>query len=215
MADDPGTVENKEREAREPAHMNLVGGQVSDGTDRIVVGELHVHQLRISIVLAFVDDHSQHLGHCVVNVVNAFHTTVAAGMVGAGGEFSNTKKLMYDVGKLGEEPEADVREDARWTPPMGNVPVDKDDYRAFSCKFSGGDGEHVRTTAKAVGKRQNIGVTPGRDRQWPRIVHAYRNARSRRGRNRNDGSSNRQSWCLPHLALQAMAQPIAGAYAHS
>ena len=74
----PGAVENSEREAQEPAHVNLVRGQASGGTDRIVVGELHVRQLRIPIVLAFVDDHSQHLGHCVVN---AFHTTVTAWMV--------------------------------------------------------------------------------------------------------------------------------------
>ena len=44
--------------------------------------------------LAFVDDHSQHLGHFVVNVL---HTTVIAQMAGAGGDFSNTKKLIYDV----------------------------------------------------------------------------------------------------------------------
>ena len=74
--------------------MNLVGGQAGGGTDRIVVGELHVWQLRIPIVLAFVDNHSQHLGHCVVN---ALHATVAAWMIGAGGDCSNTKKLVYDV----------------------------------------------------------------------------------------------------------------------
>ena len=70
--------------------------------------------------------------------------------------------------------------------------MDKDVGRAFGCKFSGGDGKHVRTTAKAVGKKQNIGVTPGRDRRWPKIVHAYRNPRSRREGNRNNGPSNRQ-----------------------
>ena len=96
MAGDPGAVKNSEREVREPAHVNLVGGQASGGTDRIVVGELHVRQLRIPIVLAFVDDHSQLLGDCVVN---ALHTTVAAWVVGTG-DFSNTKKLIYDVGDL-------------------------------------------------------------------------------------------------------------------
>ena len=93
MAGDPGAVENSEREAREPTNVNLVGGQSSGCADRIIVGELHVRQLRIPIVLAFVDDHSQHLGHCVVNVL---HTTVTALMVGAGGDFSNTKMLIYN-----------------------------------------------------------------------------------------------------------------------
>ena len=116
------------------------------------------------------------------------------------------------MGKIGAEP---CPKDATWTPPKGNVPVDMDVGRAFSCKFCGADGEHVRTTAKAVGKKQSIGVPPGRGRQWPKIVHAYRNARPRRGMNRNDGPSNRQSRFLPRLALQAMAQPLAGAYVHS
>ena len=120
MTGDPGAVENSERDAREPAYANFVGGQASGGTDRIVVDEVHVRQLRIPIVLAFVDDHSQHLGHCVVN---ALHTTNATWMVGAGGDFSNTKKLAHDVGKLGAELEPVVREDATWTPPKGNVPV--------------------------------------------------------------------------------------------
>ena len=80
--------------------MNLVGGQASGGADRIVVGELHVRQLRIPIVLLFVDDNSQHLGHCVVNTL---HTTVTAWMVGAGGDFSNTQKLIHDVRKFGAE----------------------------------------------------------------------------------------------------------------
>ena len=192
MTWDPGAVENCKREARKSAHVYLVGGQVIGGAGRIVVGELHVRQLRISIVLAFVDDHSQHVGHCVVN---ALHTTVIACMLGAGGDSSNTKKLIYDVGKLGAELEAVVRED------FGH---------AFSCKLSGGDCKRVRPTAKAVGETRNIGVTPGRERQWPKRVHAYRNARSRREENRDDGPMNLQSWCLPRLALQAMAQPPAG-----
>ena len=58
IAGDPRAVENSEREAREPAHVHLVGGQASDGAHRVIVGELHVRQLRISIVLMFVDDHS-------------------------------------------------------------------------------------------------------------------------------------------------------------
>ena len=65
-----------------------------------------------------------------------------------------------------------VQEVATWTPPKGIVPVDKDVGRAFSSNFSGGDGEHAHTTAKAVGEEQNTGVTPGRDRQWPKIAHA-------------------------------------------
>ena len=94
MASDPGAVENSEREVREPVHVNLVGGQASGGTYRVVECELHVRQLRIQIVLSFVDHRNQHLGHCEVN---ALHTTVATWTLGAGGDFSSTKKLIYDV----------------------------------------------------------------------------------------------------------------------
>ena len=144
--------------------MNLVGGQASGGSDRIIVGEPHVRQLCISIVLAFVDDHIQHLGHCVVDTL---HTTVPARVVGTGGEFSNTKHLVDDVRKLGAELEAVVREDATRAPPKGNEGVDKNVGRALRCKFSGGDGEHVHTTAKTVGEKQGIGVNPGRVQLWP------------------------------------------------
>ena len=114
VARDRGAVENIEKEAPEPARVNLVGGQARDGTDRIVVSELHVWQLRVPIVLAVVDAHSQHLRY---RVANALHTTVTAWMVGAGGDFSNNKELIYDVGKLGAELRAVAREDAAWTPP--------------------------------------------------------------------------------------------------
>ena len=94
MVGDPRVVENNKREARELAHVNLVGGQASGGADRIVVGELRMRPLRMSIVLAFNNDLSQHLGHCVVGTL---HATVTARVVGAGGDFSNTKKLVDDV----------------------------------------------------------------------------------------------------------------------
>ena len=94
MAGDPRAVETSEGWALDPPHVNLVGGQANGGTDRIVVGELQVRQLHTPIVLAFVDDHSQHIYHYVVV---ALHTTVAAWMVGVDGDFLKTKKLIYTM----------------------------------------------------------------------------------------------------------------------
>ena len=123
---------------------------------------------------------------------------------------------MDDVRKLGAELEADARGDATRAPPKGNVPVvDKNVSSTLSCKFGGGDVKDVRTAAQAVGVNQDVGVTPRRDqRQRPQIVHANRKAQSQRERSRDDGPTNRQSRCIPLLALQAMAQPPADAYAH-
>ena len=39
MVGDPRAVENSKGEAREPAHVNVVGSQASGGVDRVVVGE--------------------------------------------------------------------------------------------------------------------------------------------------------------------------------
>ena len=36
MAGDPGAIKNTKREARGPAHVNLVGGQASGGADRTI-----------------------------------------------------------------------------------------------------------------------------------------------------------------------------------
>ena len=192
--------------------MNLVGGQTSGDADRIVVGKLPVRQLRLPIASALVGTHSQHFGHCVVNTL---HTTVTTRVVGAGDDFSNTKKLADNVQILGAELEAVLREDITRAPPKGNVLVDKDVGRPPSCEFSDGDSGHVRVAAKAVGEKKNVRVTLGRDRQWLKAVHADRNARSQRERNPDDGPTNRQSQCLSRLALQAVTQPPAGANAYS
>ena len=42
MVGGPGAAENSKRQAWEPAHVNLFGGQTTGGTDRILVGELHL-----------------------------------------------------------------------------------------------------------------------------------------------------------------------------
>ena len=113
------------------------------------------------------------------------------------------------------EHEAFVREDATRALPKWNVPADKDVDRAFSCKFSSDDREHVRTAAKTAVENQDVDVTPGRDRQWPKVVPADRSARSRREGNHDDGSTNIQLLFLPRLALQAVTQPPAGASVHT
>ena len=91
MVGDPGTVENSEKEAREPAHVHLVGDQASGGADRIVIGEFHARQLRTPIILALADDHSQHLCRCRSNTL---HTTVTTRVTGAGSDSTNTKKVV-------------------------------------------------------------------------------------------------------------------------
>ena len=131
-------------------------------------------------------------------------------LTGAGGDFFEHQEVHIRRGKAWSRTGGRCPIGCYVDTPKGEVPVDYDVGRAFSCKYSGGDGEHVHTTAKPIGEKKNTGVTLGRDRQWPKIVHAYRNARSRREGNRNDGPSNRQSRCLPRLVIEAIAQPPMG-----
>ena len=73
-----------------------------------------VGELQIPVVLLFVDDHSQHLGHSVVHPLNA---SVAVGMIGACVQLAHPQQLVYSLRKVGSEPEAVVREYGARTPP--------------------------------------------------------------------------------------------------
>ena len=111
---DSGKFENCQRETWKSTHVNLVGGQIRRLANRIVVCELDVRELQIPVVLAFIDDHGQHLGHCIVHPLNA---SVAVWMMGACGKLAHSYKLVDSVCKLRAEPEAVVREYGAWAPP--------------------------------------------------------------------------------------------------
>ena len=87
---DSGAFENHQREAWKSTHVNLVGRQTRRRADRIC--ELDVRELQIPVVLSFVDDHSQHLGHSVVHPLNAFF---AVGMIGDCGKLAHSQQLIY------------------------------------------------------------------------------------------------------------------------
>ena len=77
---DAGAVENRQGEAWESAHVDLVRRQARRRADIFVVSEFDVRQMQVLNVLSLVDDHSQHLGHSVVHPLNA---PVTVGMIGA------------------------------------------------------------------------------------------------------------------------------------
>ena len=72
-------------------------------------------------------------------MIDTLHTNVTARAIGAGGYFSNTKKLVDDMRKLREELEAAVRKNITLASPKGNETVDQDVGRTLSCKFSRSD----------------------------------------------------------------------------
>ena len=88
---DSGAFENRQWETRKSTHVNLVGGQTRRRADRVVVCELDVMELQIPVVLAFIDDHSQYLGHSVIHLLNA---SVTVWFVGAYGKFAHSQKLV-------------------------------------------------------------------------------------------------------------------------
>ena len=70
-------------------------------------------------------------------MVDTLHTTATARIIGAGGDFTSTKKLVDDARKLRSELEAVGRKDITWASPKRNVPGDKDVVCARGCKLGG------------------------------------------------------------------------------
>ena len=89
-----GAFENRQGETLKPTHVNLVGRQSRCRTDRIVVSELDVREPLIPVILLFVDDHSQRLGHSVVYPLNA---PVAVRMIGACDKLAHTQQVVYSL----------------------------------------------------------------------------------------------------------------------
>ena len=117
-----GAFENRQGETWKTTHVNLVGRQTRRRVDRIVVCELAVREPQIPVVLSFVDDHSQHLGH---SVVHPFNASVAVRMIRACAKLAHPQLLVYSLRKLGAELQAVVREYGARTPPEGNVFADQ------------------------------------------------------------------------------------------
>ena len=59
-----------------------------------------MREMEIPIVLPVVDDHGKHLSH---SMVHTFSSTVAIGVVGARGNFSNAKELVEGIREFGSE----------------------------------------------------------------------------------------------------------------
>ena len=59
--------------------------------DGIVVSEFDARKMQVPIVLFFVDDHSQHLGHSVVHPLNV---PLAVGITGACSKLARAQQLI-------------------------------------------------------------------------------------------------------------------------
>ena len=91
---DAGALENRQGGTWESAHVDLVGRQTRRRADAIVVSEFGVKKMQVPIVLSFVDDHSQHLGHSAVHPLNA---PVTVGMIGACSKLAHAQQLIHSL----------------------------------------------------------------------------------------------------------------------
>ena len=89
-----GALENRPGEMWKPTHVNIVGHQPRHRADRIVASELDVREPQIPVVLSLVDDHSQQLGH---RVVNPLYASVAVRMIGACGQLAYSQHQVYGL----------------------------------------------------------------------------------------------------------------------
>ena len=88
-----GAFENRQGEVGVPP-CELRWAPIRCSADLIVVNELDVREPQIPVVLLLVDDHSQHLGHSVVHLLNA---SSAIGIIGACGQLAHPQQLVYSL----------------------------------------------------------------------------------------------------------------------
>ena len=69
-----------EGKARETSDVNLIGGKAGGGANGVFIGVFDVGKVDVPVVLVFVTDNGQHLGH---SVVDTFHASVSTGVIGA------------------------------------------------------------------------------------------------------------------------------------
>ena len=103
-------------------------------------------------------------------MVDAFHASVTARVVGACGEFAHTKEFIDGCRKLRAELESVVGEKGRWASPERDKAVHQYIGGAFCGEFCGGDGEHVGPSAESVGEEEDVGVPSGRGWQGSEII---------------------------------------------
>ena len=85
-------------------------------------------------------------------MVDTFHASVSAGVVGARGKVMNSEQLVNCGRKSITEFKAIIRQEGRRTTPQRKVAVYQNVCGAFGGKFGSGDSEYVGTAAKAVRK---------------------------------------------------------------
>ena len=120
VSHDTSAVENRQGEAWESVHVDLVGRQTRRRANGIVVIEFSVEPMQVPTFLSLVDDHIQHLAHSVVCPLNA---SVTVGMIGACSKLVHAQQLTYSLRKLGAELTA-VRCPRVWcagTPTRGSI----------------------------------------------------------------------------------------------
>lgn len=75
------------------AQGEFVGSKAGGGMDGAIVSGLDVRQEEMSVILTFVHRHMEHLGE---GVVEALHSPISLGVVGASGELVDPQKLIDD-----------------------------------------------------------------------------------------------------------------------
>ena len=97
-------------------------------------------------------------------MVETFDATVSARVASACREFVEIYNFINSCSKLGAEMESVVRVEGEWAYPERDERIFKHVGSTFSCKFRGGDIEHVGATTGAVREWEDGGISSGRGR---------------------------------------------------
>ena len=137
--------------------------------------------VQIPVVLSFIDDHSQHLGHSMFHPLNA---SVTVWVIEACGKLAHShNKSWYTACESLEQNWRPSSESmVRDHPHRGNVLADQNVGRALSGELGGSDGEDIGSTTELVGDKQDVGVASRRDGKGTEIIDADGDARTFRQR---------------------------------
>ena len=140
-------------------------------------------------------------------MVDTFHTSISAGMIGARRELMYLEQLAHGGRQASAKLRSIIGQEGGRASPHRDVAVHQNVCGAFGGEFGRGNGEHVRATVKAVREEKDIRVPSSRCRQRPKVVNTDGDARAVRKGEGEDWPANRLAGDLTRLIFKAAAHP--------
>ena len=140
-------------------------------------------------------------------MVHTLSPTVAVGVVGARGNFTNAKELVEGIREFGAKLLAIVGKQAFRTAIVLDVVVDENIRCASSSEIASSDCVHRCVSAEAISEEQNVGVAAISNGQRAEVVERHEVARSIRKLHGDHRPAYGLARGLASLTLEASSDP--------